>query len=225
MDAPPDSAAVLLGQRCLEENLEMTVRELIPLMQARIVDRTTYFGIQTLKNPLDFWVYQELIFSVQPDVIVEIGNFRGGSLLALAHLCDARQSGHVIGVDADQKEIAGVVRSHPRIALIEGDAVEKISNVRDAIESDARVLVIEDSSHTCENTLAVLCTYCDLVSPGSYFIVEDGICHHGLDLGPLPGPYEAVTEFMRDNSQFIIDRACESFFLSWNPRGYLRRLA
>ena len=110
----------------------MTVRELLPLMQARIVDRTTYFGIQTLKNPLDFWVYQEIIFSVQPDVIVEIGNFHGGSLLALAHLCDARQKGRIIGVDIDQKEIAPAVRAHPRITLIEGEAAGKVANVRDS---------------------------------------------------------------------------------------------
>ena len=84
--------------------------------------------------------------------------------------------------------------------------------------------MIEDSSHTYDNTLAVLHAYAGLVSPGSYFIVEDGICHHGLDLGPFPGPYEAVTEFLRDNSQFVIDRTCESFFITWNPRGYLRRI-
>lgn len=202
----------------------MTVHDLIQLMQARIVDRTTYFGIQTLKNPLDFWVYQELISSVQPDAIVEVGNFRGGSLLALAHLCDARKKGRVIGIDVDQKEIADVVRAHPRVSLIEGDAVEKISDVRRAVKESNRVMVIEDSSHTYENTLAVMRAYADLVSRESYLIVEDGNCHHGLDIGPSPGPYEAVTEFMRDNSQFVIDRDCESFFLTWNPRGYLRRV-
>lgn len=203
----------------------MTVHDLIQLMQARIVDRTTYFGIQTLKNPLDFWIYQELISSVQPDVIVEIGNFRGGSLLALAHLCDAHKKGHVIGVDVDQREIAGAVRAHPRISLIEGDAVEKISDVRRTIDKKNVVMVIEDSSHTYENTVAVMRVYAGLVSFGSYLIVEDGNCHHGLDIGPSPGPYEAVTEFMRDNPQFLIDRECESFFLTWNPRGYLRRIA
>ncbi len=225
MDASPELAAVVPGQKFLEENLEMTVHDLIQFMQARIVDRTTYFGIQTLKNPLDFWVYQELITSVRPDVIVEIGNFHGGSLLALAHLCDARGTGRLIGIDIDQKEIAALVREHPRISLIEGDATKKFREVRETIKTGERVLVIEDSSHTFENTLAVMRAYADLVSLGSYLIVEDGNCHHGLDLGPSPGPYEAVTEFMRDNSQFVIDRECESFFLTWNPRGYLRRIA
>jgi cephalosporin hydroxylase len=50
------------------------LRELLPLMQERIVHATRYFGVQTLKNPLDFWVYQELITGLRPDVIVEVGN-------------------------------------------------------------------------------------------------------------------------------------------------------
>ncbi|HMJ06391.1 MAG TPA: CmcI family methyltransferase [Chthoniobacterales bacterium] len=215
----------LPGQRFLEDHLDLTVREMLPMMQARIVDRTSYFGIQTLKNPLDFWIYQELIHAVQPDVILEIGNFRGGSLLALAHLCDLRQKGRLIGVDLEQKEISEIVRAHPRVTLLEGDAVAQSAAIRAKISPSERVLIIEDSSHTCENTLAVLREYWDLVCPGSYFIVEDGNCHHGLDLGPFPGPYEAITEFIQENKNFVIDRACESFFVTWNPRGYLRRIA
>lgn len=208
----------------MEANLDLTIREVLPVMQTRIVEQTSYFGIQTLKNPLDFWVYQELICSIEPNVIVEIGNFHGGSLLALAHLCDVRKHGRVIGVDIDQSAIGALVRDHSRIQLIEGDAVAKCAAVRESIAPSDRVLVIEDSSHTYENTLAVLRAYADLVSVESYFIVEDGICHHGLDLGPRPGPYEAVTEFLRNNNQFVLDRTRESFFITWNPGGYLRRV-
>lgn len=196
MDAFSEAVATIPGQRFLEESLNLSVRELLPVLQERIVERTTYFGIPAIKSPLDFWIYQELICSVLPDVVVEIGNFRGGTLLALAHWFDALGSGRVIGIDCDQKEIAAAVRAHPRISLIEGDAVENFSRVRQEVGANTRVLVIEDSSHTFENTLAILKAYSDLVSPGSYFIVEDGICHHGLEVGPSPGPYEAITDFM-----------------------------
>jgi cephalosporin hydroxylase len=225
MKTSPDSPSVksLPDQKFLEDHLDMTVRDVLPIMQARAVDRTTYFGIQTIKDPIDFWIYQELIVALQPDVIVEIGNFYGGMLLALAHLCDALGKGRVVGIDLDHAKVPATVRTHSRIALIQGDAVEKFSEVRRKIDKDETVLVIEDSSHTRENTLAVLRAYCDLVSVGSYFIVEDGICHHGLEVGPSPGPYEAVTEFIESNPNFMIDRTCESFFLTWNPRGYLRR--
>ncbi|PZR77124.1 MAG: hypothetical protein DLM73_00415 [Chthoniobacterales bacterium] len=224
MDAFSEAVATIPGQRFLEESLNLSVRELLPVLQERIVERTTYFGIPAIKSPLDFWIYQELICSILPDVVVEIGNFRGGTLLALAHWFDALGSGRVIGIDCDQKEIAAAVRAHPRITLIEGDAVENFSRVREEVGSNTRVLVIEDSSHTFENTLAILKAYSDLVSPGSYFIVEDGICHHGLEVGPSPGPYEAITDFMCGNTAFVIDRACEAFLLTWNPRGFLRRV-
>jgi hypothetical protein len=44
------------------------------------------------------------------------------------------------------------------------------------------------------------------VPVGGYFIVEDTICHHGLDVGPKPGPYEAVDAFLAERAQFERDR-------------------
>ena len=69
----------------------------------------------------------------------------------------------------------------------------------------------------------MLNVYCALVKPGGYFIVEDGICHHGLEGGPYPGPYEAIEDFVRQNEHFVIDRSRERFLITWNPKGYLKR--
>ena len=86
-----------------------------------------------------------------------------------------------------------------------------------------RVLVIEDSSHTYENTLNMLRLYSKFIKLGDYFIVEDSICHHGLSVGPNPGPYEAIETFIRECEGFEIDRDKESFLITWNPKGYLKR--
>ncbi|MGQ0552441.1 MAG: CmcI family methyltransferase [Planctomycetota bacterium] len=208
----------------MEDSLRMPLRKVLDVMQQRILGRTSYFGVQTLKNPLDFWVYQELIHKHRPDVIVEIGNRFGGSTLALAHLCDLLGHGRIIGVDISHANIPPVVRAHPRVTLFEGDACGTFSKVAALIQPEERVLVIEDSSHTYENTLRVLRTYQGLVKAGDYFIVEDSICHHGLDLGPKPGPYEAVETFVKENQDFVVDRDQESFLITWNPKGYLRRV-
>ncbi len=207
----------------MEENLNLTVRDILVKMQNRIMTDSTYFGIKALKSPIDFWVYQEIIHETQPDFIVEIGNQYGGSTLALAHMCDCLGKGMVIGCDISHKGTPEQVRAHPRIRLIEGDACGSFNAVRELIEDDANILVIEDSAHTYENTLAVLRTYSGLIKPGGYFIVEDSICHHGLPLGPKPGPFEAVEDFLAENAQFEADRSKESFFITWNPKGYLRR--
>jgi SAM-dependent methyltransferase len=161
---PPDTAtstpvpeALFGGERSpyMEYNLTTPLRDLLPIMQARIVSSSTYFGVPTQKSPTDFWIYQEIIHEQRPDVIVEIGNFRGGSALALAHLCDNLGHGRVVAVDIDQRNVAQIVRQHPRITLIEGDAQALFETVRAGIKPGERVLVIEDSSHTYENTLGV----------------------------------------------------------------------
>jgi len=72
--------------------------------------------------------------------------------------------------------------------------------------------------------LNILRTYSSLVPSGGYFIVEDGICHHGLDTGPNPGPYEAIATFVAEHPEFVSDRDREPFGITWNPTGYLKRV-
>ncbi|HEY1356885.1 MAG TPA: class I SAM-dependent methyltransferase [Thermoleophilaceae bacterium] len=210
--------------RYVEDASTLRLDHVLKVMQSRILGRTSYLGVPTQKNPLDLWVYQELIFQHQPDVIVEIGNRFGGSTLALANLCDLVGRGRIIGIDIDHASVPDRVRRHPRISLLEGDACRQFPNVRQAIRPADDVMVIEDSSHTYENTLNVLRTYSPLIKPGGYFIVEDGICHHGLDEGPRPGPYEAVEAFVAENGRFAIERGHEDFLITWNPKGFLKRV-
>ncbi len=220
-----ETSAPMMDVPRLETSLHLPLGKILPYMQRQIVEKSTYFGVPTLKSPLDFWVYQELIYAHRPDVIVEIGCRFGGSSLALAHLCDLLGHGRIISVDVSLSDVAAETRVHPRITLIENDACAGFSEVRRLIGKDERVLVIEDSSHTYENTLKVLRTYHNLVKLGDYFIVEDSICHHGLAVGPQPGPYEAIETFIKENSDFIIDRSKEAYLITWNPKGYLKRIA
>lgn len=216
-----DEAAVDVP--AMEFNLSMPVKTVMEFMQKR-QPTTFYMGVNTQKCPLDLWVYQEIIFELKPDVVVEIGNAYGGSTLVLAHLLDHMGEGRIIGVDVQHETIAPIVRQHPRITFITGDACASFEKVKALVKKEETVLVIEDSSHTYENTLNVLRTYHPLVTPGSYFIVEDSNCHHGVDIGPSPGPYEAIQQFVEENPGFEPDRSRESFFITWNPMGYLRRV-
>ncbi|NCC60279.1 MAG: hypothetical protein EOM12_04925 [Verrucomicrobiae bacterium] len=210
--------------RYLEDCLDLPLSQIIKAMQDRIMSRSSYFGIKTLKSPIDFWVYQEIIFELKPDFIIEIGNFCGGSTLALAHICDSLGSGNIIGIDISQNIIPDIVKNHRRVTLIEGDACDVFDVVRDIVKNSKKILVIEDSAHTFDNTLKVLELYSSLVAPGGYFIVEDSICHHGLEVGPYPGPYEAINTFLEKNKNFKSDRILESFIVTWNPIGYLKRV-
>jgi cephalosporin hydroxylase len=208
----------------MEECLDWRLSNVLPLIQQRIMDGSKYHGIPTLKSPLDFWIYQEILWETRPEFIIEIGNYYGGSALALAHACDALGSGRIIGIDTIHERIDPVARAHPRITLLTGDAYAMYPAVEGILRGTSKVMVIEDSAHTYENTLSVLKTYSPLVGPGMYFIVEDGICHHGLEVGPSPGPYEAIETFVGTNRNFVVDRTKEAYCVTWNPKGYLRRV-
>lgn len=213
----------MIDRRYLEQSAGLSLYQALDILQTRIVTGTTYFGVPTQKNPMDFWIYQEIIWERPPDVIVEIGNNCGGSALALAHLLDQIGHGRIIGVDLTHTRIHERARAHPRIEFIEGPGVDRAGDVRARIAPGDRVMVIEDSSHTYENTLGVLRAYAGLVQPGDYFIVEDSICHHGLEVGPNPGPFEAIEAFLGENADFETDRSREGFLITWNPKGFLRR--
>src|ERR1043165_7468887 len=40
--------------------------------------RTSWMGVPTLKCPLDLWVYQEIVFYIRPQFILETGTCHGG---------------------------------------------------------------------------------------------------------------------------------------------------
>ena len=208
----------------MEECLDWPLSKVLPMVQQRIMEGSTYHGIPTLKSPLDFWIYQEILWETRPEFIVEIGNYHGGSALALAHSCDALGKGQVIGIDTMHDNVHPRVKAHPRIRLLTGDAVEMLSAVEGILKGSRDVMVIEDSAHTYDNTLSVLETYSPIVGVEKYFIVEDSICHHGLEVGPSPGPYEAIETFVRTNDKFVVDRTKEGYCVTWNPKGYLKKV-
>src|SRR5881397_3438671 len=74
----------------MEDCLDWPLSRVLPLLQQRIMEGSSYHGIPTMKSPLDFWIYQEILWETRPAIIIELGNLCGGSTLALAHACDAR---------------------------------------------------------------------------------------------------------------------------------------
>lgn len=213
-----------MGNQNLENSLEMRIGDLLPIMQSRLMNKSKYHGIETWKNPIDFWVYQEIIFDIRPDFIIEIGLHRGGSTLAFAHMLDRNNHGQVIGIDISLSLIDEQVGKHDRISLYEENPLKIFNKIKKTIPQKSKVIIIEDSSHEYENTLSILKMYGELVSKNSFFIVEDGICYHGLDIGPNPGPYEAVHQFVKENKSFIVDRSKEDFLITWNPCGFLKKI-
>ena len=185
---------------------------------------TFWLGVPNSKCPLDLWLYQEIIYQLRPDIIVECGTFHGGSALFLASICDLVNNGKIVTIDIEDKEGKP---QHERIEYLLGSSTseEILEKVKDSIKSDDTVMVILDSDHQKEHVLNELMIYSQLVTKGSYLVVEDT----NLNGNPVmpdfgPGPMEAVQEFLKENRDFIIDKTKEKFFLTFNPNGYLRKV-
>lgn len=239
-ELPPLALAALTGRRARHTELEPdtaepdTVAEFHRLFyysfQKRLIvekqlDATTWMGVPINKCPMDLWIYQELLHRVRPAVVVETGTFWGGSALYFAGLCDLLDHGRIVTVDI---EVAEGRPDHPRITHIVGSstAPEIVDEVRRLVGDDSPVLVTLDSDHGYSHVQQELAAYADLVTTGSYVVVEDtNLNGHPVHPQFGPGPMEAVEEFLACDRRFEVDRECEKFFMTYNPRGYLRRVA
>jgi len=185
---------------------------------------TKWLGSVAKKSPLDMWVYQEIIFDLKPDLIIETGTYDGGSTAFLASILDLVDNGEVISIDI---KIRADVPKHPRIKYIEGSSVSEslIKALTEQTKEKRNVLVILDSDHSKEHVLNELQCYSPLVPIGSYLIVEDTIINGNPVLPKFgPGPMEAVKAFVAENNDFEIDTSKEKFFMTFNKQGFLKRI-
>jgi len=182
-----------------------------------------WLGAQSLKNPLDLWVYQEIIVETRAELIVETGTYRGGSAFFLASICDLLGGGEVVSIDVEP--VRDDYPAHPRLTYLGGRSStdpDVVAEVRARAEGK-RTLVILDSDHSQAHVEAELAEYAGLVPVGGYVIVEDSnIGQIRKDL--LPGPLEAIETFLAGTDAFEIDREREKFLITFNPSGYLRRV-
>jgi cephalosporin hydroxylase len=191
-----------------------------------VFDKVTWMGTTARKMVLDAWVYQQILHEVQPDFVIEIGNAEGGSTKFLANMLDILGRGEVIAVDIDHSLFR---TDHPRVHLITGDSLapETLGRVAQ-VAHGGRGLVIHDGDHSREHVLCDLRAYAQFVGVGSYLIVEDTVIdlfRAGDGLGSVAGPLAAVEQFVREDSRFQIDASREYFLITFNPRGYLKRVS
>ena len=193
--------------------------------EQRTLGNTYFFGVPTQKCPLDLWVYQELLYELRPDLVIETGTADGGSAYYLASLMDLLDHGRVVTIDIEDKPGRP---AHSRITYVNGSSTDKrvVGSVLQDANQAVTTLVILDSDHRRDHVLDELRLYGDVVTPGSYVIVEDtNVNGHPVRKDHGPGPMEAVEEFIRSDPRFEVDESREKFYLTFNPRGYLRRRA
>lgn len=187
-------------------------------------DNLTYFGVKMQKCPMDLAIYQEMLYELKPDLVIETGTAFGGSAFYMAHLMDVLGKGKIVSVDINFKQVRP---QHPRITYMTGSSTDPkiVEEVKKLVPQNGVVMVILDSDHSMNHVLREMQMYHPLVNVGSYMIVEDTNANgHPIFQEFGPGPMEALDEFMKTNHDFVIDESREKFFLTYNPRGYLKKI-
>lgn len=163
----------------------------------RYVYNFASLGRPIIQLPTDIVAFQEIVWNVKPDLIIETGIAHGGSLiqsaamLALLDYCDAVEAGTMLDPASPKRRVLGIdidirahnrdaIRAHPmagRIDMIEGSSIdpEIVAEVTVAAANYSRVLVSLDSNHTHDHVLGELEAYAPLTSKGSYCLVFDTI--------------------------------------------------
>jgi cephalosporin hydroxylase len=211
-----------------ERNATALMKPLLDHIQRGTL-RYTYRGVPTLKNPFDWALYPMLLWETRPRTIVEIGSNQGGSALWMA---DTMRSFsipcHIHSVDINP--VSGL--QIPDVTFHGGDArnLEQTFPAEFMQRLARPLLVIEDSDHQMQTTLAVLRFFDRWLASGEYIVIEDGIV---AAMGEAAiyggGPHAAIVQFLNERpGEYELDtRYCDWFGLNvtWNINGFLRRAA
>jgi cephalosporin hydroxylase len=201
----------------------------------------SWLGVPIIQLPADVLAMQEVTWRTQPDVIIETGVARGGSVIFLASLLSIIGKGKVIGVDIDiRAHNRDTIDEHPqaiRITLIQGSSIAPgiVDRVKAEIPTDATVMVLLDSDHSRDHVLAELRAYAPLVSLGHYLVCADTILGFLTpDQTPVDRskvlyrgdePLSALRTFLAEDDRFEVDPEINGkLILASSPGGYVRRV-
>lgn len=222
-----------------EHVFEASKKLIVDLNEFAYAYQWTWFGVPIIQMPADVMATQEVIWSFRPDIIIETGVARGGSVLFMATLLNAMGNGTVIGVDIDIRDHNREAIEHhlmgDRIRLVEGSSIaeETLNEVRALIPEGARVMSILDSDHSRDHVLAECRAYGPLVTEGGYLIVADTLVGHlSSDEAPKERskhwsrgdePLAAMNAYLEETNRFEVDPVINGkLVLSSSPGGYLR---
>jgi cephalosporin hydroxylase len=193
--------------------------------------------------PADVVAVQEIVWSTRPQLVVETGVARGGSLALYASILELLGEGEVLGIDIDiRAHNRTAIEAHPlakRITLLEGSSVapDVVGAVQARAAAVERVMVVLDSDHSHDHVLAELRAYAPMVSVGQFLVVADTMVeemptpeHRPRPWGPGNSPASAVSAWLGERgdraAEFVPDEVVNAKLLvSASRGGYLRRIS
>lgn len=198
----------------------------------------SWLGLPVIQMPPDIVAIQEVIWDTRPQLVIETGIARGGSLVLSASILELIGEGSVLGIDIDiRAHNRTAIEAHPlarRIRMIEGSSLDEevVGEARRLATEAERVMVILDSDHTHDHVLAELRAYAPLVTVGQFLVVADTFVeeipaqeHRPRPWGPGNNPATALRAWLDESKGFEPDSFVNAkLLLTASPGGYLRRV-
>ena len=222
-----------------KKEFEKTIKFVNFLTKKNYTYNFQWLGIDTIQFPSDLIVIQELIYKIKPNVIIETGVAKGGSLIFYSSILNLIKQKYkkVIGIDIlIKKKNKNKILKHPmskNIQLIEGSSTDDKVIKKLKIKKKSKVLVILDSNHSEHHVLNELSIYSKIVSKGSYLIVLDTTIEYidnNLNIKKnlfMRGnnPLTAVKKFLKKNKKFRIEKNLHEKSLVSNAySGFLKKV-
>lgn len=205
-----------------------------------------FMGVALQQDPNDAFVIADMLWRVQPDLVIELGTSGGGSAHFFAHIMEAYNSeAKILTMDpsilklTDKKPLVNwnfreirlmcphcvaakdtEIWSRGKIRFLRNDPLDpEAVAIAEAMAANAtRVVVIEDSAHKYKMVLDNIRTYGRFVTPGSYMLVQDTRSGRWE-------PAAAVSKFLDlpEGAEFRVDRRWEYLLYTQHTGGWLRR--
>jgi len=204
----------------------------------------SWMGQRICQVPEDIVAFQELVWSVKPDLIIETGIAEGGSLLLSASMLalldvGERLNREVVGVDRHigirtRFALTNNPLTKRYITVFVGDStnVYTLDKIKQKVAKHKKVLVCLDSDHSHKHVLAELQEYAPFVSKDSYCIVYDTSVEDlpdelfvGATCGKGNNPRTAVNEYLKTHPEFEVDVEFEKHLVFTSAKGgWLKRI-
>ncbi len=238
-----------IDKQALNNELVSSAKEFFSLShKSKYSYNFSWLGRPIIQYPQDLIALQEIIFKVQPDLIIETGIAHGGSLIFSASMLtlldimegiDWKDSHRkVVGVDIEiRNHNKEEIMNHPlidKIKLIEGSSTDEktLKKVEKYFNKDKKTIVFLDSNHTSDHVLKELDNYAKFVSINSYCIVFDTCLQFVSEDSFIDRPWSeknnpmvATLKWLKRNQNFKADKTIDNqLLISAAPNGFLKRI-
>ncbi len=190
--------------------------------------QTHFLGVTCWKSVSDMWNYQEILWDLKPDLIIEFGANEGGTTLFFHTIMKTIKSDFkIFSVDIDDSKLDPRIRTLSEVEFSKSSSTdEKILNRLKEItgKKQMRIFAILDSDHSKKHVLGEMRLLREILTKGDYMVVEDSnINGHPVYPKWGEGPMEAILEYQKTYpDDYVSDTKREGKFgFTFAPAGFL----